>query len=91
MTQKELKKIALEVSELVFDVNKTNNFSNDPFPHFYIDNFFNKNFLNKIISSFPPINSKDLSDRGILLSSFSLRSISSIWGNLASDTRFSSA
>lgn len=59
MTQKELKKIALEVSELVFDVNKTNNFSNDPFPHFYIDNFFNKNFLNKILSSFPPINSKD--------------------------------
>ncbi len=59
MTQKDLKKIALDVSERVFDINKTKNFYKAPFPHFFIDDFFDENFLKKIIASFPSVDSKD--------------------------------
>ena len=57
MNQKELKKIALKASESITEVKHTKNFSKEPFPHFFIDNFFSDAFLNNIISSFPEVDS----------------------------------
>ena len=57
MNQKELKKIAVKASESITEVKHTKNFSKEPFPHFFIDNFFSDAFLNNIISSFPEVDS----------------------------------
>lgn len=57
MTQKELKDISLKVSNSISKVRKTKNFSTNPFPHFFIDNLFDDDFIEKIISSFPSVNS----------------------------------
>ena len=57
MKQEDLKKIAIDVSLSISKVRKTQNFSLNPFPHFFIDNFFDDKFIKRIISSFPSINS----------------------------------
>lgn len=59
MNQNHLKKIALNVSKKIYEVRDSVSFSENPFPHFYIDNFFEEEFIKKIILSFPPIDSSD--------------------------------
>ena len=45
------------MAQSIKEVKTNGNFYNDPFPHF-LDNFFDNQFLDKIISSFPSIDSE---------------------------------
>ena len=67
MNQKQLKSISEKTCLKIFD-KELNNFSDTPFPHLYIDNFFEKEFANTLLSSFPSLESKDwecTEDQGI--------------------------
>ena len=57
MKQNVLKTIAKESFEKINDVKKMNRYFEDPFRHFYIDDFFNISFANTILESFPSLNS----------------------------------
>lgn len=56
MNQLDLKHISIESSKKILDTT-INNFSDDPFKHFYIDNFFDINFANNILENFPELHS----------------------------------
>ena len=57
MNQLDLKQISIASSKKMLD--KTiNNFSNDPFKHLYIDNFFDTNFANQLFENFPELDSE---------------------------------
>ncbi len=58
MNQKALKETSLRLSQSIKEAKTNGNFYNDPFPHFFLDNFFDNQFLDKIISSFPSIDSE---------------------------------
>lgn len=57
MNQTELKQVAIETANLIKAVKNNGNFFTEPFPHFFIDDFFENKFIDKIISSFPDTNS----------------------------------
>lgn len=57
MTQNELKNIAIESSSKIDKIKETDFYFEEPFKHFYIDNFFKENFAEQILSSFPPLDS----------------------------------
>lgn len=60
MNQKDLKNLAtLSVAKIISDVS---NFSEFPFKHLYIDNFFSPEFANALLDSFPDLDNKDLWD-----------------------------
>jgi len=57
MKQNVLKTIAKESFEKINDVKKMNLYFEDPFKHFYIDDFFSISFANMLLESFPSLNS----------------------------------
>ena len=60
MNQKDLKNIAtLSVAKIISD---DSNFSELPFKHLYIDNFFSPEFANALLDSFPDLGNKGLWD-----------------------------
>ena len=60
MKQKDLKNLAtLSVAKIISD---DSNFSEHPFKHLYIDNFFNKEFADALLDSFPKLDNKELWD-----------------------------
>jgi Rps23 Pro-64 3,4-dihydroxylase Tpa1-like proline 4-hydroxylase len=61
MNQSILKKFSILVSEKIID-SKINNFSNEPFKHIYIDDFFEPKLVNEILENFPGLES-DLWER----------------------------
>ena len=58
MNQKLLKSISENISCKIFD-KEINNFSDSPFPHLYIENFFEEEFANTLLSSFPSLESEE--------------------------------
>ena len=60
MKQKDLKNLAtLSVAKIISD---DSNFSEHPFKHLYIDNFFNIEFADALLDSFPKLDNKELWD-----------------------------
>ena len=59
MNQKTLKKIAKESYKKIVNTKKTKFYFEKPFKHFYIDNFFSESFANKLLDSFPSLNSNN--------------------------------
>jgi len=57
MKQNILKKIAQESHKKIISTKKLNLYFEDPFKHFYIDNFFSKTFADKLLESFPSLDS----------------------------------
>lgn len=57
MKQNKLKNWTNVVSNKINLVKNTNDYFNEPFPHFYIDNFFEKKFSNLLLESFPSLES----------------------------------
>ena len=58
MNQKLLKSISENISCKIFN-KEINNFSDSPFPHLYIENFFEEEFANTLLSSFPSLESEE--------------------------------
>jgi len=56
MSQNQLKKFSAESKEKIID-SKSNNFSNEPFKHIYIDNFFEEKFASELLENFPSLES----------------------------------
>ena len=61
MSQNILREFSLECKNKILD-SKINHISDDPFKHFYIDNFFEENFANALLENFPDLKS-DLWER----------------------------
>ena len=61
MSQNILREFSLECENKILD-SKINHISDDPFKHFYIDNFFEENFANALLENFPDLKS-DLWER----------------------------
>ena len=59
MQQKKLKTWTKELSNKIKLVKGTKDYFKDPFPHFHIDNFFDKNFSHILLNSFPSLNSSE--------------------------------
>ena len=59
MNQKTLKKIAKESYKKIVNTKKTKFYFEKPFKHLYIDNFFSESFANKLLDSFPSLNSNN--------------------------------
>ena len=57
MRQEELKRMSLKLAKSIREVKNNDHLYDDPFPHFFIDDCFEVKFLDKIISSFPSIDS----------------------------------
>ena len=57
MNQLDLKQTSIALSKKMLD--KTfNNFSENPFKHLFIDNFFETNFANRLLENFPELDSE---------------------------------
>lgn len=57
MNQLDLKQISIASSKKILDTT-INNFSDDPFKHLFIDNFFETNFANQLFENFPELDSE---------------------------------
>ena len=57
MNQLDLKQISIVSSKKMLDTT-INNFSDDPFKHLFIDNFFETNFANQLFENFPVLDSE---------------------------------
>ena len=55
MKQIELSKQVQICHQKIIDIQQTNCFATEPFKHFYIDNFFEPEFANKLLKAFPPL------------------------------------
>ena len=51
MNQLNLKEISIVSSKMMLDP-KINNYSDDPFKHFFVDNFFEDNLANGLLENF---------------------------------------
>ena len=56
MKQSDFKKLAKELSNKVIETKENSSFSEIPFKHCIIDNFFSTSLANELINSFPPLN-----------------------------------
>jgi Rps23 Pro-64 3,4-dihydroxylase Tpa1-like proline 4-hydroxylase len=56
MKQSDFKKLTIELSNKVIETKKNTSFSEIPFKHCIIDNFFDTSLANELINSFPPLN-----------------------------------
>ena len=61
MSQNQLKKYSAASRDKILD-SKINNFSNEPFKHIYIDDFFGEKFAAELLENFPSLDS-DLWER----------------------------
>ncbi len=59
MKQFELKEVAKNVSKKIKSIRNTSYFNETPFQHFFIDEFFDELFANKLLNSFPDLDSPD--------------------------------
>tara|TARA_B100001175_G_scaffold317794_1_gene336495 strand:- start:3757 stop:4530 length:774 start_codon:yes stop_codon:yes gene_type:complete len=57
MNQNTLKQFSLKSCSKIIN-KEINNFSKKPFPHIFIDNFFDENFANDLLENFPDLDSK---------------------------------
>ena len=57
MNQLNLKEISIVSSKMMLDP-KINNYSDDPFKHFFVDNFFEDNLANGLLENFPNLDSE---------------------------------
>lgn len=57
MNQNTLKKFSLKSCSKIIN-KEINNLSNKPFPHIFIDNFFEENFANELLENFPDLDSE---------------------------------
>ena len=59
MKQFELKEVAKNVCNKIKNIRNTSYFNENPFQHFFIDDFFDEVFANKLLNSFPNLDSPD--------------------------------
>ena len=57
MNQNTLKQFSLKSCSKIIN-KEINNLSKKPFPHIFIDNFFEENFANDLLENFPDLDSK---------------------------------
>ena len=57
MNQQNLNKTSIALSEKMLD-KKSNNYSENPFKHLFIDNFFETNFANRLLENFLKLDSE---------------------------------
>ena len=55
MTQKKLNELANELSVKILNTTKDSTFSESPFKHCVIDDFFDNSVANYLLNSFPPL------------------------------------
>ena len=57
MKQIELKNISEITTRKIKEIKNFENFSHEPFTHFFIDDFFDIDFADKLLNSFPSLDS----------------------------------